>query len=73
MNSFSDTSDLINQSKSSGTDQVSSSPAVVENGVAPPLPQRPPSRNKGILPQVGTRVIFSFLSICTGEMFNTEH
>ncbi|XP_053394008.1 F-BAR domain only protein 2-like isoform X3 [Mercenaria mercenaria] len=55
--SLSNTSDLLNQARLSGSDQPSVSPShnVVENGVAPPLPQRPPSRNKGILPQVPAR------------------
>ncbi|KAL4236259.1 hypothetical protein ACF0H5_004646 [Mactra antiquata] len=53
--SIANTSDSINQSKLSNVDQVSSSPTVIENGIAPPLPQRPPSRNKGVLPQVPSR------------------
>ncbi|XP_060596041.1 F-BAR domain only protein 2-like [Ruditapes philippinarum] len=55
--SLSNTSDLMSQTQLSGSDQPSMSPSqnVVENGVAPPLPQRPPSRNKGVLPQVPAR------------------
>ena len=53
---YPDTSDLLSQSVlSTGSDLsigVTSQP--VENGIAPPLPQRPPSRGTGTvgLPQV---------------------